>query len=72
MLKCHSSETYFLLKGTVEYKNKHSLEGVEHCEEVRHYNSLLIDEEQTKRPRNSEQTHEGESTKNPGPEKRQG
>lgn len=66
-----SSQTYFLLKDTVEYEDKHSLEGVEHCEEVRHYSSLLVDVQQTERPRQSKQTQESKSPEHPGPENRQ-
>lgn len=63
--------TYFFLEKTVENEDKHSLEGVEYGEEVRHNNRGLADEEEPKRPGETEQTQQSKSTHDPGSEGRQ-
>lgn len=50
----------------MEDEDKHSLEGVEYGEEVRHDHRGLIDEEQTKGPRQTEQAQQSEGTHDPG------
>lgn len=50
----------------MEDEDKHSLEGVEYGEEVRHDNRGLIDEEETEGPRQTQQTQQGEGTHDPG------
>lgn len=63
--------TYFFLEKAVENEDKHSLEGVEYGEEVRHNNRGLADEEEPKRPGETEQTQQSKSTHDPGSEGRQ-
>lgn len=60
--------TYFFLEKAVENEDKHSLEGVEYGEEVRHDNRGLADEEEPERPGETEQTQQSKSTHDPGPE----
>lgn len=50
----------------MEDEDKHSLEGVEYGEEVCHDDRGLIDEEETKGPRQAQQTQQGEGTHDPG------
>lgn len=54
----------------MEDEDKHSLEGVEYGEEVRHDNRGLIDEEETKRPRQTQKTQQSEGPHDPGSEGR--
>lgn len=56
----------FFLEKAVENEDKHSLEGVEYGEEVRHNNRGLADEEEPKRPGETEQTQQSKSTHDPG------
>ncbi len=55
----------------MEDEDKHSLEGVEYGEEVRHDDRGLIDEEETERPRETEQEQQREGTHDPGSEGQQ-
>lgn len=50
----------------MEDEDKHSLEGVEYGEEVRHDNRGLVDEEETKGPRQTQQTQQSEGAHDPG------
>lgn len=50
----------------MEDENKHSLESIKYCEEIRHHNSPLIDEQQAKRPREAKETQESKCTQDPG------
>lgn len=50
---CHPSlmHCYLLLQSTVEDEDKHALEGIEDGEEVSHDDSVLIDKQKAKSPR---------------------
>lgn len=50
----------------MEYEDKHSLEGVEYGEEVRHDNGGLADEEEAEGPCETQQAQQGERTHDPG------
>lgn len=50
----------------MEDEDKHSLEGVEYGEEVRHDDRGLVDEEEAEGPREAQQTQQGEGTHHPG------
>lgn len=52
----------------MEDEDKHSLEGVEYGEEVRHDNGGLVDEEETEGPRQTQKTQQSKGTHDPGPE----
>lgn len=47
--------THLLLKETVEDEDEHALQGVEDGEEVGHDHGRLVEEEQAKGPRQSQQ-----------------
>lgn len=55
----------------MEDEDKHSLKSVEYGEEVCHDNRGLIDEEETKRPRQTQKTQQSEGTHDPGSEGQQ-
>lgn len=55
----------------MEDEDKHSLKRVEYGEEVCHDNRGLIDEEETKRPRQTQKTQQSEGTHDPGSEGQQ-
>lgn len=47
-------------------EDEHSLKGVEYCEEVRHDDGGFTDEEETERPRESQQKEQSKGTHDPG------
>lgn len=63
-------ETYFFLEEAMEDEDKHSLEGVEDGEEVRHDDGGLVDEEEAEGPGQPEQEQQSEGAHDPGPEGR--
>lgn len=50
----------------MEDEDKHSLEGVENGEEVRHDNRGFVDEEEPKGPCQTQQTQQSKGTHDPG------
>lgn len=68
---CGWQYTYFLLEKAMEDEDKHSLKRVEYGEEVCHDNRGLIDEEETKGPRQTQKTQQSEGTHDPGSEGQQ-
>ena len=65
-LRDKERETYFFLEKAVEYEDKHSLEGVEDGEKVRHDNRGLADEEEAEGPCKTQEAQQGKSTHDPG------
>lgn len=63
--------THLFLEKAVEDEDKHSLEGVEYGEEVRHDDRGLVDEEEAEGPREAQQTQQSEGAHDPGSEGRQ-
>lgn len=55
----------------MENEDKHSLEGVEYGEEIRHDNRGLADEEEAEGPRETQQAQQGKSTHDPGSKEQQ-
>lgn len=54
----------------MEDEDKHSLQGVEDGEEVRHHDGRLVEEEQTEGPGQAQQAQQGERPQHPRPGKR--
>lgn len=65
----YENRAHFFLKKAVENEDKHSLEGVEYCEQVCHDNGSLTDEEEAEGPRETQQAQQGESSHDPRPKR---
>lgn len=55
-------KTDLFLQSAVEDEDEHALEGVEGGEEVCHNDSVLIDEQQTKGPRQTQKEEQSDSS----------